>query len=58
MPLNPPGRSEGVSMWPYSSSGISVIAKATGLTRQTIYRIQADPVAAEATLTIWEEVRR
>ncbi len=39
-------------------SGISIIAKATGLTRQTIYRIQADPVAAEATLTTWEEVRR
>ena len=39
-------------------SGISVIAKATGLTRQTVYRIQADPVAAEATLATWEEVRR
>ena len=39
-------------------SGISVIAKATGLTRQTVYRIQADPVAAEASLTTWEEVRR
>ncbi len=39
-------------------SGISVIAKATGLTRQTIYRIQADPVAAEASLATWEEVRR
>ena len=39
-------------------SGISVIAKATGLTRQTVYRIQADPVAAEASLTTCEEVRR
>ena len=39
-------------------SGISVIAKATGLTRQTVYRIQADPAAAEATLATWEEVRR
>ncbi len=39
-------------------SGISVIAKATGLTRQTVYRIQADPVAAEASLATWEEVRR
>jgi len=34
--------------------GISAIAKATGLTRQTIYRIQADTVAAEAALTAWE----
>ena len=39
-------------------SGISVIAKATGLTRQTVYRIQADPAAAEASLATWEEVRR
>ncbi len=39
-------------------SGISVIAKATGLTRQTIYRIQAYPAAAEASLATWEEVRR
>ena len=39
-------------------SGISVIAKATGLTRQTVYRIQSDPVAAEATLATWEGVRR
>ena len=39
-------------------SGISVIAKTTGLTRQTVYRIQADPVAAEASLATWEEVRR
>jgi putative DNA-invertase from lambdoid prophage Rac len=35
------------------SAGISVIAKATGLSRQTIYRIQADPVAAEASLSAW-----
>jgi putative DNA-invertase from lambdoid prophage Rac len=33
---------------------ISTIAKTTGLTRQTIYRIQAEPVAAEAALTAWE----
>ncbi len=39
-------------------SGISVIAKTTGLTRQTVYRIQADPAAAEASLATWEEVRR
>jgi len=34
-------------------NAISAIAKTTGLTRQTIYRIQADPVAAEAALTAW-----
>jgi hypothetical protein len=34
-------------------AGISSIANATGLTRQTIYRIRADIVAAE-TLTAWE----
>ncbi len=39
-------------------SGVSAIAKTTGLTRQTVYRIQADPVAAEASLATWEEVRR
>jgi DNA-binding phage protein len=31
-------------------AGISVIAKQTGLTRQTIYRIKEDPVTAEAAL--------
>jgi putative DNA-invertase from lambdoid prophage Rac len=35
------------------AKGISDIAKDTGLTRQTIYRIQADPAACEATLTAW-----
>jgi hypothetical protein len=37
------------------SSGISAIAKATGLTRQTIYRIKDDPAAAEASLTAWSD---
>jgi putative DNA-invertase from lambdoid prophage Rac len=37
------------------SAGISAIAKATGLTRQTIYRIKDDPVAAEASLTAWSD---
>jgi len=32
---------------------ISVIAKETGLTRQTIYRIKDEPVAAEAALAAW-----
>jgi hypothetical protein len=30
------------------------VAQQTGLTRQTIYRIQADPVAAESALAAWE----
>jgi putative DNA-invertase from lambdoid prophage Rac len=33
--------------------GIARIAKETGLTRQTIYRIKDDPAAAEASLTAW-----
>jgi DNA invertase Pin-like site-specific DNA recombinase len=35
------------------SAGVSVVAKATGLTRQTIYRIQANPTEAEAALASW-----
>jgi len=35
------------------SSGTTEIAKATGLTRQTVLRIKADPVAAETALTKW-----
>ncbi len=33
--------------------GVSAIAKATTLCRQTIYRIEQDPAAAEAVLAIW-----
>lgn len=33
--------------------GVGEIAKATGLSRQTVYRIKADPAAAEAVLTSW-----
>lgn len=33
--------------------GISEVSKTTGLSRQTLYRIQSDPAAAEATLTAW-----
>ena len=33
--------------------GVSAIAKATGLSRQTVYRIQADPAGAEASLALW-----
>jgi putative DNA-invertase from lambdoid prophage Rac len=35
------------------SAGISEIAAATGLSRQAIYRIKDDPVAAEAALASW-----
>ena len=33
--------------------GIAQIAKETGLTRQTVYRIKADPAGAEAALAAW-----
>ncbi len=39
-------------------SGVSAVAQAAGLKRQTVYRIQADPVAAASALTIWEGVGR
>jgi putative DNA-invertase from lambdoid prophage Rac len=32
----------------------STIAKATSLSRQTVYRIKDDPAAAEAALAVWE----
>lgn len=35
------------------STGIAPIAKTTGLTRQTIYRIKEDPSSAEAVLIAW-----
>jgi putative DNA-invertase from lambdoid prophage Rac len=35
--------------------GISVIAKTADLSRQTIYRIEQDPAAAEAVLAMWGE---
>ncbi|SHG50327.1 recombinase family protein [Bradyrhizobium erythrophlei] len=35
------------------SAGIGEIAKITGISRQTIYRIKNDPVAAEAALLNW-----
>ncbi len=34
-------------------AGISKVAKETGLSRQTIYRIQRDPAAAEVILATW-----
>lgn len=38
-------------------AGTSEIAKATGLTRQTVLRIKADPAAAAKTLELWEPVK-
>jgi putative DNA-invertase from lambdoid prophage Rac len=35
------------------SAGIGEIAKATGLSRQAIYRIKDDPAVAEAALACW-----
>jgi len=34
-------------------AGISEIAKATSLSRQTVYRIKDDPAGAEAVLATW-----
>lgn len=36
-------------------NGISAIAKMTGLSRQAVYRIEADPVAAQASLAAWDQ---
>jgi DNA invertase Pin-like site-specific DNA recombinase len=33
--------------------GIAMVAKETALSRQTVYRIQADPATAEGSLTAW-----
>jgi DNA invertase Pin-like site-specific DNA recombinase len=33
--------------------GIAEIAKETGLTRQTVYRIKGDPAGAEGALVAW-----
>ena len=35
-------------------AGVSAIASATGLTRQTVYRIKDDPAGAEAMMAKWE----
>ena len=37
------------------NTGIAAIAKAIGLSRQTVYRIKDDPAAAEAALATWEK---
>jgi DNA invertase Pin-like site-specific DNA recombinase len=36
---------------------IAQIAKQTGLSRRTIYRIESDPIAAEAALKLWEPAK-
>lgn len=36
-----------------ADAGTTAIAKATGLTRQTVLRIKRDPAASEAALTTW-----
>jgi putative DNA-invertase from lambdoid prophage Rac len=33
--------------------GIAQLAKTTGLSRQTVYRIKDDPASAEAALSAW-----
>jgi putative DNA-invertase from lambdoid prophage Rac len=35
------------------ATGVSAVSKVTGLSRQTVYRLQADPAAAEASLATW-----
>ncbi len=42
------------SMLGQHTVGIAQIAKETGLTRQTVYRIKDDPAAAEAALAAWD----
>lgn len=42
-----------VSAMVAQGAGVSAIAKATGLSRQTVYRVQEDPAAAEAVLARW-----
>ncbi len=36
------------------AAGVSAVAKATGISRQTVYRLQADPAGAEASLASWK----
>ena len=35
------------------SASVGEVARSTGLTRQTIYRIKDDPAGAEAALAVW-----
>jgi putative DNA-invertase from lambdoid prophage Rac len=45
---------EAVRAMLHQAVGISEVARTAGLTRQTVYRIQADPAAQEAALAVWE----
>ena len=46
-------RSQLTTVRDMDGKGVGEIAKVTGLSRQTIYRIKADPIAAEAMLASW-----
>jgi putative DNA-invertase from lambdoid prophage Rac len=41
------------AMLGHQAIGIAQIAKDTGLTRQTVYRIKSDPAGAKAALAAW-----
>jgi DNA invertase Pin-like site-specific DNA recombinase len=45
---------EAVRMMLGQEIGVSEIARTTGLTRQTVYRVQADPHGQETILAAWE----
>jgi len=47
-----------VNMLGTGTKGASAVAKATGLSRQTVLRIKADPAKAEAALARWETAAR
>jgi DNA-binding phage protein len=40
-------------MLAHGGVGIAQVAKETGLTRQTVYRIKDDPSGSEAALVAW-----
>jgi hypothetical protein len=40
------------------SASVGEVARITGLTRQTVYRIKDDPAGAEAALAMWGIYRR
>ncbi|WP_186419708.1 recombinase family protein [Bosea sp. CS1GBMeth4] len=52
------GQLETVRNLTEQKAGVSAIAKATGLSRQAIYRIMEDPAAAEASLIEWGMSRK
>jgi hypothetical protein len=55
MPSSQPSytRSQLTTVRDMDGQDVGEIAKIRGLSRQTIYRIKADPIAAEAVLTSW-----